>query len=315
MARVLLTESIVGQPVDDLEQHFELVRDPDLWQHPEKLKETLPEFDALIVRNQTRVTGDLIAAGTRLKVIARAGAGLDNIDVSAAAAAGIPVVYAPEQNAISVAELAMGLMLGLARKIPAADQDTKKGGWDRHGFTGVELFGATLGVVGLGRIGFRLACRARAFGMRIIAHDEYVNPDGVAASELQAHMVGLDELLHQADFVSCHLPLTAETRGLFDYEGFCRMKQSAFFVNTSRGEVVDEDGLIRALQEGKIAGAALDVRQQEPPGESPLAGMDNVILTPHIAAFTHQGQHRVVACVCADVAAILRGASPKNAAL
>ena len=314
MAHILVTEAITGQPIDELKRSFEVAFEPDLWQHPEKLKEILPGFEALIVRNQTQVKADLITAGSRLRVIARAGTGLDNIDVRAATQAGISVVSAPEQNAISVAEMTMGLILALARKIPAADRDTRQDGWERHGFTGVELFDATLGVVGLGRIGFRLALRARAFGMHIIAHDENVNPDGVSVSELQARMLSLEQLLGQADFVSCHLPLTPETRGLFDYETFCQMKPTAFFANTSRGEVVDEDGLIRALQENRIAGAALDVRQQEPPGESPLATMDNVILTPHIAAFTRQAQHRVVACICADVAAVLRGEAPKNVA-
>ena len=245
-------------------------------------------------------------------MIARAGAGLDNIDVAAATGAGIVVVSAPEQNSISVAELTLGFMLSLARMIPAADHDTKAGGWKRQQFTGIELYGKTLGIVGLGRIGYRTATRARAFGMDILAHDVYANPDAILVSELRAALVSLDELLARSDFVSCHLPETDETRGLFDYERFCRMRPGAFFLNAARGGVVDEDGLVRALQEKRIAGAALDVRAQEPPGPSPLDEMDNVIVTPHIAAFTREAQQRVLASVCADVAAVLRGEPAKN---
>lgn len=312
MPDILISENISGPQVDALQSTFEVTFAPDLWQSPAELQSTLARHRALIVRNQTPVTAELIAAATQLQVIGRAGIGLDNIDVRAASEAGIAVVYAPEQNAISVAELALGMMLSLARMLPAADRDTKAGGWARQRFTGIELYGKTLGLVGLGRIGYRTGLRARAFGMNIVAHDAYANPDGVFVSELQAPLLELDELLERSDFVSCHLPETPQTKGLFNYERFCHMKPAAYFINTSRGGVVAEDGLVRALQEHKIAGAALDVREQEPPPQSTLSAMDNVLLTPHIAAFTSEGQERVLACVCADVAAILRGEDAKN---
>ena len=211
------------------------------------------------------------------------------------------------QNAISVAELTIGLMLSLARKIPAADRHVKQGGWDRRADTGVELHGKTLGVLGFGRIGFLTARRAAGFGMNIVAHDPYLDPDSLLVAEMRPNLIDLDELLERSDFVTCHLPGGKQTRNMLNYDRFCRMRASAFFINVARGEVVDEAGLIRALQEARIAGASLDVRQTEPPAASPLDGMDNVILLPHVAAFTEEAQDRVVATVCRDVEAVLRG--------
>jgi len=311
-AKILITESITGSPVERLKEEFQVITDPALWRAPDQIKAQLPETEGWIVRNQTKVTAEMIAAAPRLKVIGRAGVGLDNVEVAAASAAGVVVAWTPDQNSISVAELALGLMLGLARKIPSADRHAKAGGWDRNKYLGVELNGKTLGIVGLGRIGFLTALRARALGMNIVACDRYVSPDAAAVTETRAELVDLDELLARADFISCHAPLTKETRHLFNYECFCRMKTSAFFLNLARGEVVDEAGLARALREDRIAGAGLDVREQEPPPASPLTEMENVILTPHIAAFTREGQARVTLAVCRDVAAVLRGEDAKN---
>jgi D-3-phosphoglycerate dehydrogenase / 2-oxoglutarate reductase len=263
---------------------------------------------ALVVRNQTRVTAELLAAADRLEIIARAGVGLDNVDLPAASRAGVVVAYTPAQNAISVAELTWGLMLALARKIPAADRHVKQSRWARYEFMGGELYGKTLGVVGFGRIGSLTACRAAVFGMNVLAFDPYLSAAAVVASAVRPHKVGLDELLAAADVVTCHLPATRETQGMFHYERFCQMKPTATFVNVARGDVVDEPGLIRALREGRIAGAALDVRAKEPPEPGPFDEMDNVILTPHLGAFTHEGQQRVVEAVCRDVAAVLAGA-------
>jgi len=311
-ADILVTENIGGPWFDDLKTKFAVTREPDLWKSPDKIKALLPGCRALIVRNQTRVNADLLSAADKLQVIGRAGAGLDNIEVPAATAKGIVVASTPDQNSISVAELTLGMMLALARKIPTANQHAHGGGWERQRFVGTELYGKNFGVVGLGRIGFLTALRARALGMNILAHDQYISPDAVAVAETQARLMDLNSLLAEADFVSCHTPLTPETKRFFNYERFCNMKPSAFFLNLARGEVVDEQGLIRALQEKKLAGAALDVREQEPPAASPLAGMENVILTPHIAAFTQEGQARVVAAICQDVAAVLAGGAAKN---
>jgi D-3-phosphoglycerate dehydrogenase len=305
---ILVTENITGESMDRLRKEFDVDFEPELWSHPENLKERIKGVKALIVRNQTQVTGEIIAAADDLRIIARAGAGLDNIDMDAASKAGIVVSSTPQANSISVAELAVGLMISLARQIPAADWDTHAGGWNRQIFTGGELSGKTLGVVGFGRIGVLTATRAKVFGMDIIGHDDYVDPESAPVMELGARMVGLDELLAQADFITCHVPLTDGTREMFNADLFEKMKPGAFFINTSRGEVVNENALARALQSEQIAGAALDVRQVEPPdAASPLNALTNVILTPHIAAFTHEAQSRVVDAVCRDVQAVLKG--------
>lgn len=312
MQRIVISENVEGSQVDDLRRQFDVVFDPDLWKSPATLREAVREADALMVRNQTGVDAALIAAGRRLAVIGRLGVGLDNVDCEAASAAGVVVAYAPEQNTISVAELALGMMLSLARMLPAADRSAKGGAWDRKRFmSGIELYGKTLGVVGMGRIGFLTAMRARAFGMDIACFDPQVSPDAATVSEARAELMGLDELLATADFVSCHVPETPATVNLFNYERFCRMKPTAYFVNTSRGKVVDEAGLSRALTEKRIAGAALDVRSTEPPA-GPLSTADNLILAPHIGAFTVEGQARVVASVCRDVAAVLQGRPARN---
>ncbi|MFK5924033.1 MAG: hydroxyacid dehydrogenase [Verrucomicrobiota bacterium] len=307
---ILITENITGTAMDQLRKDMDVTFEPELWAHPEKLKEALKGVKALIVRNQTQVTADIIAAADGLQIIARAGAGLDNIDIKAASDAGIVVTSTPQANSISVAELAVGLMISLARQIPSADWDTRAGGWNRQIFTGGELSGKTLGVVGFGRIGVLTATRAKVFGMNIVGHDDYVDPESDAVKELDANMLSLDNLLFQADFITCHVPLTDGTREMFNDDLFKKMKSSAFFINTSRGEVVDENALARALQNDQIGGAALDVRQVEPPdASSPLNGLGNVILTPHIAAFTREAQTRVVDAVCRDVKAILNGES------
>jgi D-3-phosphoglycerate dehydrogenase len=311
MHDILVTENIAGEEINALKRAFDVAWEPELWKTPDKIRQIIGNFRAILVRNQTPVNADLINAGKNLLVIGRAGVGLDNVDAKTATESGIVVAFTPEQNSISVAELAIGLVLSLARQISLANQSTKAGKWERQKFTGSELFGKTLGLVGLGRIGFLTAMRARAFGMKIIAHDEFVRPDSSAVSESGATLVSLDELLAHADIISVHIPKTPQTVGLFNHQKFSRMKPTALFINTSRGEVVNEPDLLRALQEKKIAGAALDVRATEPPSPSALSNMDNVILTPHIAAFTHEGQKRVVTSICQDVAAVLRGEDAK----
>jgi len=310
---IVVSENITGPAMDALRSEFDVAFDPELWSDVKRLKNSVGEARALIVRNQTQVTAELINAAPKLKVIGRAGAGLDNIDTDEASDAGIVVTYAPQENSISVAELTIGLILALARRIPAAHVDTSGGGWDRKVFTGVELFGKTLGVIGLGRIGALVAQRAKAFDMSIIAHDDYVDSNSDHIRLLGARLVSLDELLCEADFVVCHVPLTEETRGMFNDARFRLMKPTAMFVNTSRGEVVDEAALVKALQEKRIAGGALDVRSIEPPDQGPLNELDNVILTPHIGAFTCEAQDRVVATVCQDVAVVLAGGEATNA--
>jgi D-3-phosphoglycerate dehydrogenase len=312
MHKILVTENIAGEEMEALKRAFDVTFDPQLWRSPEKLHAAVADVHAVVVRNQTRVDRELIAAAKQLWVIGRAGVGLDNVDVKAANDSGIVVAFTPEQNAISVAELAIGLMLSLARMLPAADASTRSGKWERQVFTGTELFGKTLGLVGLGRFGFLVATRARAFGMKILAHDPFVSPNSVLVAESGATLVSMDELLAQADVISVHVPRTPQTERSINAAAFAQMKPNALFINTSRGEVIDEPALVAALRQKRIAGAALDVRAAEPPTAGELEAMPNVILTPHIAAFTVEGQTRVVTSICRDVAAILRGEPAKN---
>ncbi|MBI1312184.1 hydroxyacid dehydrogenase [bacterium] len=307
MSEIVVTEDIVGVAMQRLCETHDVRFEPTLWNRPDDLAAALQTAKAIIVRNQTQVTRELIQQASQLRIIARAGAGLDNVDTRAAAEAGVVVSYAPSENSVSVAELVLGLMLSLVRRLPAAWQDTRNGGWDRIGFTGGELFQKTLGIVGLGRIGRLVAQRAAAFGMRLIAHDDFVDSASPQIRELNVELVSLPELLAASDFVSAHVPLTDQTRAMFNSQLFGQMKLSAFFINASRGETVSEIDLLAALRDRRIAGAALDVRTSEPPAIGEFEKLDNVILTPHIGAFTHEAQERVVETVCRDVAAVLSG--------
>lgn len=313
MSEIVVSENITGEAMTRLRETRDVAFEPDLWSDAEQLVNRLRTARAIIVRNQTQITRELIEASPGLQIIGRAGAGLDNIDTDAASEAGVVVSYTPSENSVSVAELVLVFMLTAVRRIPDAWQDTRSGGWNRMQFVGGELFGKTLGIVGLGRIGRLVAQRAAAFGMTIIAHDEFIDPQSPFLAELDVTLTSLDSLLSQSDFVSVHVPLTPETRGCFGYDRFQKMKPSAWFINASRGEVVDEADLLQVLNESRIAGAALDVRSQEPPQDSELAKCENVILTPHIGAFTHEAQERVVAAVCSDVIAVLSGNAATNA--
>lgn len=313
MPDILISETVQGPAVEKLREQFDVLYRPDIWKDPAAIQKRIGDCRALIVRNQTQVTAELMAAAPQLIVIGRAGAGLDNVDVGAAQKAGVVIVSTPDQNAISVAELTLGMMLALARHIPAASADTKAGHWNRIRYTGNELYGKTLGIVGAGKIGFLTAKRAQAFGMKILAYDPFLSPDNILLSELNARLVEIDELLEEADVVSCHLPATPETRNFFDAARFNQMKPQAYFINTSRGAVVKEADLLTALREKRIAGAALDVRTTEPPKVGQLEALPNVILLPHIAAFTHEAQERVTRAVCMDVARVLEGKLAQNA--
>ncbi len=306
--KIIIAEDIEGAGIERLKGKYQVNADPDLWKKIPELEKTLIDAEGLIVRNMTKVNAELLGEAKILKVIGRAGAGFDNIDVSAASQQGIVVCYSPEENAVSVAEHVFGLILALARKIPAADRSVKNGGWERKKYHGYELMGKTLGILGLGKIGFRVALRAKAFGLRLLAHDAYLSNTSLPVTESGAKLVSLDELLTQADFLTIHLPLTKETKGLLNRQAFQKMKPTSFLINTSRGEVLVEEDLYQALKEGKIAGAALDVRAEEPPAkESPLHGLENVILTPHTAGLTYEAQEKVVAAVAEDVDRVLSG--------
>ncbi len=313
MPDVLIAEDIRGNAVDELSSRFDVAFEPELWRDLPSLAIRVAEFRGLIIRNQTQINTNLLRSAKKLEVIGRAGVGLDNVDVNAVLRAGVVLTSTPDQNAISVAELAIGLMLSLARNIPAALEDTRQGSWNRRRFWGTELYGKTFGIIGAGKIGFLTARRAQALGMNILAYDPYISRDNVLLFELNAELVSLEDLLARADVVSCHLPATPETANLLSASCFARMKPTATFLNTSRGEVVDEDALLAALQSGAIAGAALDVRSKEPPTIGELEKLPNVLLTPHIAALTHEAQDRVTTAICEDVARVLDGKPALNA--
>ncbi len=255
------------------------------------LARELADADALIVRSAVQVTAELLDRAPKLKVIGRAGVGVDNVDLDAATRKGVVVMNTPGGNAVSVAELALGLMIALARHLPRADATTRAGQWEKKSLLGSELMGKTLGIIGLGQIGSELAKRARAFGMDLLAYDPFVSP--LAAREAGAKLLPLEEVLANADFLSLHVTLTPETRGMFNDRAFARMKNGARLVNCARGELINEDAIYTALKSGKLAGAALDVFQHEPPAGSELLALPNVIATPHIAASTREAQERV----------------------
>ena len=305
--KILISEDVTGAGIDRLKEKYQVHYDPDLWKKVPELEGMIPGYEALIVRNQTKVNASLLAKGSVLRVIGRAGAGYDNIDVPAAAREGIVVAYSPGENAVSVAEHVFALLLALARKIPAADRSTKGGGWERKKYHGYELLGKTLGILGLGKIGFRVALRAKAFGMRILAHDAYLSSTSLHVTESGASLTSFERVLAEADFLSLHLPLTPETRGILNGDALRKMKKTAFLINTSRGEVLSEADLAQALKRGDLAGAALDVREKEPPGENPLHGLDSVVLTPHTAGLTYEAQEKVVDAVAEDVDRVLSG--------
>jgi len=271
----------------------------------------LADADGLLVRSATKVDRTLIDAAPRLRIIARAGTGVDNVDVAAASTRGILVVNAPGANSISVAEHACALMLALARSVPAADRAMKEGRWDKKRFLGNELRGKTLGVAGLGRIGQEVAQRARAFGMRVVAHDPYIAKD--VAAGLSVVLMALDEMCATSDYLTLHLPSTPETKHLFNDARFSRCKPGIRLINTARGELIDEAALRRALDQGIVAGAALDVFETEPPVDWALAQMPQVIATPHIAASTEEAQELVGIETAATVRDFLRDGVVRNA--
>ena len=272
----------------------------------DELRAAIPGYDALIVSSRTKVTAPIIDAGARLRVIGRAGVGLDNIDTDAAKQRNIAVVNSVSGASVAVAEHTIGMMLALARFIPQSDASLKRGEWSKNKFMGVELSGKTLGVVGLGRIGSLVAQRANVFGMRVLAYDPYITPE--RASEFGATLLeSLDEVLAQSDFISIHTPLMPTTRGLIDADEIAKMKQNTRLIFCARGGVVDENALLTALDSGRIAGAALDVFETEPPGENPLLKHPRVVVTPHLGAMTEEAQTKAAIDVAEQVVAVLEG--------
>jgi D-3-phosphoglycerate dehydrogenase / 2-oxoglutarate reductase len=309
-ARVLVADPIAQRGVERLRQGAEV--DVITGQSAEQLIERIPQYDALVVRSETRVTREVLEAGRRLKIVARAGVGVDNIDVPAATHHGVIVVNSPEGNTIAAAEHTVALLLSMSRKIPDATASLRCGEWKRSKFIGVEVYNKTLGIIGFGKIGREVARRARGLGMRILASDVFVTPE--LAHREGAELVDLPELYRRADYITVHTPLTRDTRGLLGAEAFVQMRDGVRIINCARGGIVDEQALLTALDTGKVTEAALDVFEKEPlPCDSPLVNHPKILATPHLGASTEEAQVNVAVDVADQILAVLDGLPPRSA--
>lgn len=304
--KTVVTEFIWQEGLDELRRCSRVTYDPDLWKS-DNLLSVVASADAVIVRNQTKITRELVGSAPGLKVVGRLGVGLDNIDITACRQSGVEVVYARNANSISVAEYVFAAMFSFSRQLEKATGDVKKGNWNRRQFTLSELYGKTLGLIGVGEIGTRLAARAKAFGMQLIGYDPFLPPYETAVTELGVIITGLEQVLSSSDFISIHVPLNDSTRNLINKDCLSLMKPTAYLINTARGGIVNESDLYQALQSGQIAGAAIDVMDREPPTGSPLLNLDNIILTPHIAGLTGESQIRTSVLVAREVCKVLSG--------
>jgi D-3-phosphoglycerate dehydrogenase len=307
--RVLVAEPLAREGLELLSKEHEVDYTPDLTR--QHFLQVLPEYDALVVRSGVKVDVEAIRAGARLRVVGRAGVGVDNIDVNAATAAGIVVVNAPTANTFAAAELTVGLLYALARNIAAADASVRRDEWRRAEFMGTELRGKTIGIIGLGKIGMAVAERARAMEMTLLGSDPYVSEEVAAARAIE--LVEIDELLTRSDVVTLHVPLMDSTRGLIDDAALARMKPTAWLINVARGGIVDEAALAAALRDGRLAGAAVDVYEHEPPRDSPLLDAPNTVLTPHLGASTREAQTKAGVEVAEQVLDALAGRQPPYA--
>jgi D-3-phosphoglycerate dehydrogenase len=296
MHRVLVADKLSAAGLDILRAAPDIEVDQAVGLKPAELAEKIPPYHGLIVRSGSTVTAEVIAAAANLKAIGRAGIGVDNIDVEAATKKGVVVMNTPAGNNVTTAEHAISMMLALARSIPQATASMKAGKWEKGKFTGSEVFNKTLGIVGLGNIGSLVADRALGLKMKVIAYDPFISPE--AAQRLGVELVTLDELFPRSDFVSIHTPLNPQTRGLIGAAAFAKMKKGVRIINCARGGIVDETALAAAIQDGKVAGAALDVFEQEPPAaDHPLLKLDKVICTPHLGAATDEAQINVAIAI------------------
>ena len=302
---ILISEDVWGAPFQALEGSFPILRNDDLWNNPEELKSSLKDATALVVRNRTKVTADVIAAAPKLKVIARAGVGLDNIDIKAADAAGVVVVAGLGANAVSVGELTLGLALALLRNVPGHDVATRNGGWVRT--PGRELSGLTWGLLGCGATGLATAKLLQGFGCPVVGYDPYAkNVPGI-------ELTTFENVLKRSDVVSIHMPSTPETNGSINAASLALMKSDAIIVNVGRGEVINEADLMAALKAKTIAGAALDVRAQEPPVKGEMEEIPNLILTPHVAGITKESQLRINQILTANIELVLNSKAATHA--
>ena len=311
MPKVLVSDTIDQAGIDILSQVAQV--DVKTGLSPEELIKIMPEYDALMIRSGTRVTKEAIKAGTQLKIIGRAGVGVDNVDVPAATRQGIVVVNSPEGNTIAAAEHALAMMLAMSRYIPDANQSLKNGKWDRKSFVGAEVYKKTLGIVGLGKIGSHIAAAAKALGMKLIAYDPFISID--RAEQLGCRLVDMDLLLQEADYITLHIPKTPETTNLIDAKALAKMKPTTRIINCARGGIIDEVALVEALTSGRIAGAALDVFNNEPlEPDSPLRQVGKeLLLTPHLGASTAEAQINVAIDVAEQIRDVLLGLPARSA--
>lgn len=309
--RVLVSDSLAEQGLEVLRGADGIEADVKTALSHEELKAVIKEYDAIALRSTTRLSEDIIDAADRLKVIGRAGIGVDNVDIEAATKKGIVVMNTPEGNTITTAEHTISMLLALARNIPQACASVKAGKWERKTFMGKEVLNKTLGVIGIGRIGRIVADRARGLHMNVIAYDPYISPDVV--TKLGVEMVTMDELLARADFITVHAPKTKETIDLIDARAFEKTKDGVCIINCARGGIVNEEALYEAIQSGKVAGAALDVFSQEPPEDNPILGLDRVICTPHLGASTVEAQVNVSVAVAEQIVDYLLRGTVRNA--
>lgn len=310
IGKVLVTDLVDRSGIDILCQVAQVDVNTSL--SPEELSHIISDYTALMIRSGTRVTREVIEAATKLKVIGRAGVGVDNVDVPAATQKGIVVVNSPEGNTIAAAEHTLALMLALSRCVPDANLSVKSGQWNRKSFIGVEVYNKTLGIIGLGKIGSHVATVAVAMGMKLLAYDPFLSHE--RAEQMGCRLVSLDLLFQEADYITLHLPKTPETLHLINADTIAKMKPTARIINCARGGIIDEEALARALMEGKIAGAALDVYETEPLKESPLLSLgSNIILTPHLGASTEEAQTRVAVDVAEQIRDVLLGLPARSA--
>ncbi|MCD4809761.1 MAG: phosphoglycerate dehydrogenase [Methanosarcinales archaeon] len=307
--KVLVSDSLSEKGIEILEKGAEV--DVRTGMSPEELKACIGEYDALVVRSQTQVTEDVIEAAENLKIIGRAGVGVDNIDVEAATQRGIIVINAPEGNMISAAEHTIAMMMAMSRNIPQANQSMRAGKWDRKLFMGVEVRGKTLGVVGLGRIGTEVAKRAQGMEMNIMAYDPFISEE--RAADLGVKLTTVEDIVLNADYITVHTPLTKDTRNLIDREEFEKAKPGVRIINCARGGIINEKALAEAVASGKVAAAAIDVFTSEPPTGSPLLEQDNIIVTPHLGASTKEAQVNVAVDVAEQIINFNQGLPVKNA--
>ncbi|UIO44801.1 phosphoglycerate dehydrogenase [Brevibacillus brevis] len=311
MYKVLITDPLSEFGIQQLldASDVEVVRQTNL--SPAELIDVIGDYDALLVRSQTQVTAEVLSAGKRLKAVGRAGVGVDNIDINAATQAGIPVINAPDGNTISTAEHSFAMLMAVARNIPQAHKKLVDGTWDRKSFQGVELNNKVLGVIGMGRIGSEVAKRAKAFGMTVMGFDPFMTEE--RAQKMGVTNATVDEICRKADFITVHTPLTKETHHIISTREFAKMKDGVRLINCARGGIIDEKALYEAITAGKVAGAALDVFEEEPPVDNPLVGLPQVVTTPHLGASTIEAQENVAVDVSEEILKVLRNEPFKNA--